>query len=404
MDQVFRRRNQMTTEQTMAQFEKYVIANYTRTPIVFVRGEGSRLWDADDNEYLDLFPGWGVNGLGHCHPRVVDALRDQAGKLLHVANNFYMEPQGHLAEMLSTRSFGGQAFFCNSGAEANESALKLARLAGGDGRYKVITFNDGFHGRTLAAISATAQPKYHKGLEPIVGGFSYAPINDLAAVEELIDDETCAIMVEPIQGEGGVNICTPEFLSGLRDLCDKNNLSLIFDEVQTGCGRLGEWFGYQLYNVTPDIMTLAKALGGGVAIGAMMAKPEVAKFLIPGTHASTFGGNPLACAAAIATLETIEDEDLLTHVRDIGESTMAHMEGLRAKFDCIKDVRGRGVMLGMELAIPGNGIVRRCMEKGVLLNCTHDTIIRMLPAMTVTWDEMQKGLAVLEESMAEELA
>ena len=394
----------MTTENTIAQFQKYVIANYTRTPLVFVRGQGSHLWDADGKKYLDLFPGWGVNGLGHCHPRVVAAIQEQAAKLLHVANTFYMEPQGELAQMLSERAFGGQCFFCNSGAEANEAALKLVRLATPERRYKVITFDNSFHGRTLAAIAATAQPKYHRGLAPLVAGFDYAPFNNLDAAANLVDEQTCAIMVEPVQGEGGVNVATPEFLAGLRDLCDRNGLLLIFDEVQTGCGRLGEWFGYQTTGVVPDIMTLAKALGGGLAIGAMMAQKKTAAFLAPGTHASTFGGNPIACAAAIAAIETIEQENLLPHVRDLGERTLTHLKNLKTRFDIVTDVRGRGVMIGMELACPGAGIVKRCMDKGVLLNCTHDTVIRMLPAMTISWDLMQKGLAILEETMAEELS
>lgn len=392
----------MTSQETFAQFERYVIANYTRTPIVFTRGQGSFLWDADGNRYLDLFPGWGVNALGHCHPRVVAAIREQAGKLMHVANNFYMEPQGRLAQMLSERAFGGRCFFCNSGAEANEAALKLARLATPEGRYKVITFENSFHGRTLAAISATAQPRYHRGLEPIVAGFMYAPFNDLDATEELVDKATCAIMVEPIQGEGGVNVATPEFLKGLRTLCDREGLVLIFDEVQTGCGRLGEWFGYQVAGVEPDVMSLAKALGGGAAIGAIVARPEVAKHLAPGTHASTFGGNPIACAAAIAVIETIELEDLLANVRSVGDRTKARLERLKAGFDIIKDVRGQGVMIGMELTCPGQAIVQRCMEQRLLLNCTHETVIRMLPAMNISWELMEEGLDVLEKVMEEE--
>jgi len=391
----------MTTRETIAQFEKFVIANYTRTPIVFTRGEGSFIWDADGNRYLDLFPGWGVNGLGHCHPKVVAAVREQAGKLLHVANNFYMEPQGVLAQLISERGFGGKCFFCNSGAEANEAALKLARLATPPARYKVITFNNSFHGRTLAAISATAQPKYHEGLQPLVAGFSYAPFNDLDAVEKLLDDQTCAVMVEPVQGEGGVNLASPEFLRGLRRICDREGLILIFDEVQTGCGRLGEWFGYQLYGVEPDIISLAKALGGGLAIGAIMAKPELAKSLAPGTHASTFGGNPLACAAAIATIKTIEEENLLEHVRRIGEVISERLHALKAKFDVVREIRGRGVMFGMELAKPAAEVVRRCLQKHLLLNCTHDTVIRMLPAMTITPELIEQGLDILNEAMTE---
>jgi predicted acetylornithine/succinylornithine family transaminase len=362
------------------------------------------LWDADGNKYLDLFPGWGVNGLGHCHPRVVAAIREQAGKLLHVANNFYMEPQGRLAQLLSERGFGGKCFFCNSGAEANEAALKLARLATPRGKYKVITFENSFHGRTLATIAATAQPKYHRGIEPVVSGFAYARLNDLGSVAEVLDEETCAIMVEPIQGEGGVNVAATEFLAGLRKLCDHHGLMLIFDEVQTGCGRLGEWFGYQISGVQPDIMTLAKALGGGLAIGGMMATPAVAADLAPGTHASTFRGNPIACAGAIAAIEAIEEDGLLAHVRVLGEKTRACLEGWKSKFDVIKEVCGCGAMIGMELTSPGAGIVNRCMQKRVLLNCTHDTVIRMLPAMTLSWDSMQEGLAVLEQAMAEELS
>ena len=391
----------MKTQETLQCFEKYVIANYTRAPVVFVRGRGSYLWDADGRRYLDLFPGWGVNGLGHCHPRVVAALRDQAGKLLHVANNFYMEPQGILARMLSERSFGGRCFFCNSGAEANEAAFKLARLATPAGRYKVITFHNSFHGRTLAAMSATAQTKYHKGLEPIVAGFLYAPYNDLVSVEKLLDNETCAIMVEPIQGEGGINVATPEFLKGLRTLCDRNGLMLIFDEVQTGCGRTGKWFAFQHYGVEPDIMTLAKALGGGVAIGAMVAQPALAGKLVPGTHASTFGGNPLACAAGIAVIEAIEDENLLENAAAIGEKTRARFEKMKQKFPFIKEVRGKGVMIGVELSGPGAPVVDRCLQKGLLINCTHGTVLRMLPAMNISWDLMEEGLAILEEALAE---
>jgi len=394
----------MNTRQTIELFEQHVIANYARAPIVFVRGEGSHIWDAEGNRYLDLFPGWGVNILGHCHPRVVAAVREQAGRLLHVANNYYTEPQGRLAQMLSERSFGGLCFFCNSGAEANEGAFKLARLAAPPGRYKIITFENSFHGRTLAAVSATAQPKYHKGLEPIVPGFAYAPFNDLAAVERLVDRETCAIMVEPVQGEGGVNSASRGFLEGLRALCDREGLLLIFDEVQTGCGRLGEWFGYQAYGVTPDVMTLAKGLGGGLAIGALVATPRVAAALKPGTHASTFGGNPLACAAAIATIEAIEAEGLLAHVREVGERTLAWFRRLAERYPAVREVRGRGGMIGIELSRPGRAIVQRCLERRVLINCTHETVLRLLPAIDIPWDLMETGLVAIEEAMAETLS
>lgn len=392
----------MTTQEIIALYDKHVMSNYTRTQIVFVRGEGSYLWDADGKRYIDLFPGWGVDGLGHCPPRVVAAIRDQAGRLLHVANNYYMEPQAVLGKMISEKSFGGKCFFCNSGAEANEGAIKLARLATPAHKYKIITFTNSFHGRTFGAISATAQPKYHKGFEPIVPGFMYADFNDLASAEALVDSETCAVMVEPVQGEGGVNVPDPGFLKGLRDLCDRHGMMLIFDEVQTGCGRLGTWFGYQHFNVQPDIITLAKALGGGAAIGALVAKPEIAARMVPGTHASTFGGNPIACAAAVATFETIEKENVLANVRDISEYTLGRLRSLKTRFPFIREARGLGVMFGLELDRPGKGVVERSLRRGLLINCTHDTVIRMLPAMNVTREVMDQGIAVLEQSLAEE--
>jgi acetylornithine/N-succinyldiaminopimelate aminotransferase len=396
----------MTGSETIALYRQYVIGNYTRLPIVFVRGEGSHLWDADGRRYIDLFPGWGVDGLGHCHPRVVAAIREQAGKLLHVANNYYMEPQGRFAQMISERSFGGKCFFCNSGAEANEGAMKLARLAthaaAGKSRWKFITFQNGFHGRTLAAISATAQPKYHQGFEPIVPGFLYAPFNDLKAVEALVDKETCAILVEPIQGEGGINLAQPEFLQGLRKICEREGMVLIFDEVQTGCGRTGKWFGYQHFGVTPDIMTLSKALGGGAAIGAIVAQPKVAEKLAPGTHASTFGGNPLACAAGIAAFEAIEEENLLKNTVAVGRHAFVRLQAMKAKCPFIREVRGKGLMIGMELDRPGKDVVARCLAEGLLINCTHDTVIRMLPAMTISREIMDEGLDILEKSLAAE--
>jgi predicted acetylornithine/succinylornithine family transaminase len=389
----------VNSKEIIALYEKYVIANYARLPIVFVRGEGSWLWDAEGRKYLDLFPGWGVNGVGHCHPRVVEALREQAGKLMHVANNYYMEPQALFAQLISERSFGGKCFFCNSGAEANEGALKLARLATAPERYKVITFENSFHGRTLATVSATAQPKYHRGLEPIVPGFSYAKLNDLASVEALMDGETAAIMVEPIQGEGGINIAKGDFLRGLRDLCDRNGMVLIFDEVQTGCGRTGKWFGYQHDGVVPDIMTLAKSIAGGPALGAVVAKPEVSAKLVPGTHASTFGGNPLACAAGIATFRAIEEDGLLENAARMGEYAQERLNALRGKFPFIKEVRGRGMMIGVELDKPGAPIVQRCLENGLLINCTHDTVLRMLPSMAISKEILDQGLEILEKAL-----
>ena len=374
-----------------------MIPNYGRLPIVAVRGEGSWLWDAEGKRYLDLFPGWGVNGIGHCHPRVVAAIREQAGKLLHVANvPFHMEPQGRLAQLISERSFGGQCFFCNSGAEANEAAIKLARLHADDGRFKVITAYNSFHGRTLTTVAATGQPKYHKGLCPLPPGFVHVPYNDADVVAKLIDGETCAVMVEPIQGEGGIHVPSDDYLPRLRELCDEHGILLILDEVQTGCGRTGEWFGYQNWSVVPDILTLAKALGGGLAIGAIAAKPEIAKSLVPGTHASTFGGNPIACAGGIAAFEAIEAEGLLANARRIGEQITSRAATWRSQVSFIREVRGMGCMIGVELTRPGADIVRACMDKGLLINCTHQTVLRFLPSMAATAAEIDEGLDILE--------
>lgn len=391
----------MTTSDTLALYEKYGFANYSRLPVVITRAQGSRIWDADGKEYLDFFPGWGVNGIGHCHPNVVAAIRKQAEKLLHVPNNFYTEEQAQLAKALSEHSFGGKCFFCNSGAEANEGAMKLARKFFDGKRYKIITMENSFHGRTLAAITATAQPKYQAGFGPLPEGFIYVPFNDLEAVERAVDDKTAAIMLEPIQGEGGVNVASDAYMKGLRRLCDKTGTLLLLDEVQTGVGRTGTYFGYEHYDIVPDIMTLAKALGGGVAIGAIVAKPKVAAAFVPGTHASTFGGNSLACAAALAVFETIDSEKLLVHTAAVGKYLRARLDEFASGYSFIREVRGRGLMLGVDLAIPGAGIVARCLEKGLNINCTHDTVLRVMPAMTVTTGEIDKAMSILGSVLQE---
>jgi acetylornithine/N-succinyldiaminopimelate aminotransferase len=380
-------------------FDRYVIGNYGRVPVAFVRGEGSYIWDSEGNRYVDLMPGWGTTLLGHCHPKVVTAVQHQASTLLHVDNTFYIPQQGQLAEKLSKLSFGGKCFFCNSGAEAAEAALKLARIhTEGSGRYKVISMRESFHGRTMGAIRATGQEKYHRGV-PAVGGFSYVPLNDLDAVKAATDGETCAVMLEPLQGEGGVNLPTAEFMKGLREWCDKNGMLLILDEVQTGIGRTGEWFGYQHYDMTPDIMTLAKALGSGFPIGAIVARPEVADSLVPGTHASTFGGNPLACAAGLATVRAIEDDDLLAACRDTSDYIFERLRDMAAKYSIIREVRGRGVMIGIDLNRPGVPVFRECLQQRVRVNCTHETVVRMLPAMNIPRDVLDEGLAVLDSAL-----
>ena len=391
----------MTTQETIDLFNKYVIANYGRLPRVMVKGEGSYLWDADGNKILDMFPGWAVSGIGHCHPKVVEAVRKQVGELIHIDNTFYSEPQGVLAKMLSERAFGGKCFFCNSGAEANEGALKLARLHTAKEKYKFITAEGSFHGRTFATVTATAQPKYHEGFLPLLPGFSYIPFNDIDALKAAFTDEVAAVMVEPIQGDGGINVATPEFLQAIRELCDQSGAVMILDEVQTGVGRTGKWFGYQHYDVEPDIITMAKALGGGVAIGGMMAKAEIAASLVPGKHASTFGGNSLACAAAIATIEAIEEGDLLAKAAEMGQYTQDKLRALKDKHAVIDHVRGIGMMIGIQLTSPGAGIVSKCLEKGLRINCTHDTVIRFMPPMVVTKEQIDQAIEIFDSVLSE---
>ena len=386
----------MNTADTIELFRRYVVPNYGRFPVVLARGEGSHVWDAEGNKYLDLFPGWGCNLLGHCPEPVVRAIQEQVAELIHVPNTWYTEAQGRWAEALSTRSFGGQAFFCNSGTEANEAAIKLVRLhCMPKRRYKIITFSGGFHGRTLGATTATAQPKYHEGLGPLMAGFVYAPFGDLAAVERLIDDETAAIMIEPIQGEGGVNLPPEGFLTGLRQLADQHGLLLVFDEVQTGCGRTGEWFAYQHFGVVPDIMTLAKSLCGGVAGGALLTTAELAPSLRPGMHAATFGGNPLAARAGIAALEMIEQQNLLARAKAIEVLFRTRLTALAAECDLVREVRAVGCMIGLELIQDGSPVVKGCLQKQLLINCTHSTVIRLLPALTLTDDEAHQGCDIL---------
>jgi acetylornithine/N-succinyldiaminopimelate aminotransferase len=384
---------------TIAQFAKYVIPNYRRYPVCLVRGEGSHIWDAEGNRYLDFFPGWGCNLLGHCPPRVVEAVREQLGQLIHVPNTWYMEAQGSFAQALAERSFGGQSFFCNSGAEANEAALKLARAHGhAAGRFKFVTMEGGFHGRTYAALSATAQPKYHLGFEPMLPGFSYVPFNNLDAVAAALDSQTAAVMVEPVQGEGGVNIPSPGYLPGLRKLCDERGVLLILDEVQTGLGRTGRWFAYQASGITPDILTCAKALAGGIAAGVMIARPEIAATLQPGMHASTFGGNPIACRAGLAAIETIEHDGLLARAGAIGERFRGHFQKMRSERpNLIKEIRVAGVMIGVDLTVDAAGVVSGCLERRLLVNATHGTVIRLLPALTLTDDEIDEGCAILAD-------
>ncbi len=388
-----------SSEQVIARAKKAVIGNYTRYPVCLVRGEGSHVWDAEGNRYLDFFPGWGCGLLGHCPPRVVEAVREQVGTLIHVPNTWYTEPQVALAEALSERTgWGGQCFFCNSGTEANEAAIKLARLNGKPkGKYKIVTMTNSFHGRTYGSLSATAQPKYHAGVEPMLPGFLYAPYGDLDATAKLIDAETAAIMLEPIQGEGGVNLPPAGYLEGLRKLCDEHGLLLILDEVQTGMGRTGKWYAHQHWDIVPDVVTLAKAIAGGVALGGLIAKPEVADKLKPGTHAATFGGNPIACRAALATIETIEAEGLLDRAGQVGERFRSRFLALKEKCPLVTEVRVKGAMIGVQLAVEGAPVVQKCLERGLLINCTHQTVIRLLPAVNIPDELIDEGCDTLAD-------
>ncbi len=391
----------MNTQETIDQFGRSVIANYGRVPVVIVRAEGSQMWDADGKRYLDLFPGWGCSLLGHCHPRVVEAIREQAGRLIHVDNTFYTREQGRLAELIAEKSFGGLSFFCNSGAEANEAAIKLARRHTAAGKYKIITTERSFHGRTYGAMSATAQSKIHKGHEPLVPGFVYVPFNDVDAILKVVTDECAAIMVEPIQGEGGVNIPDDDYLSALREICDAHGMVLILDEVQTGCGRTGKWFGYQHSTITPDIITLAKALGGGAPIGALVARPDVAASLTPGSHASTYGGNPLVVAAAIAMFETIAAENLLERVNELSAYIVDKVAALQQQFGFVEKVRARGLMIGIELSLPAGPIAAAALQRGLRVNATQDTVLRLLPAMTISNEQVDEAFEILTAALAE---
>jgi acetylornithine/N-succinyldiaminopimelate aminotransferase len=388
----------LSSKETIDLFDQYVIGNYTRYPACLTRGEGSEIWDAEGNRYLDFFPGWGCDLLGHCPPRVVEAVCEQVGQLIHVPNTWYMESQGRFAQALVERSFPGKVFFCNSGAEANEGAIKLAR-AHGSPRTKIITALDSFHGRTLGAVSATGQPKYQQGFGPLVPGFKHVPYGNIDAMVKAIDDETVAIMVEPIQGEGGVNIPPAGYLGRLRQLCDDRGLLLILDEVQTGMGRTGKWFAHQEDGIEPDIMTLAKSIAGGIAGGAIIARSAVAASLRPGMHASTFGGNPILCRAGLAYIETIEEEGLLNRAVEIGQLFNREFQSLRQELGVIRDVRIRGVMIGIDLAMPGAGIVKDCLEHRLLINCTHETVLRLLPAMNIADEQIEEGIEILVQAI-----
>ncbi len=378
----------------------HVAKNYGRYPLVAASGEGCWLTDIDGKKYLDFLAGVAVNNLGHCHPDIVAAIQNQAGKLLHCSNFFHIPQQIELAEILCEHSFGDRVFFCNSGAEANEAALKLVRKYSldnhGDDRFEIITAEQSFHGRTIATISATNQDKICKGFGSLLPGFKYVPFGDIEAIRATISSKTCAIMLEPIQGEGGINLPPEGYLQAVRELCDQNELLLIFDEVQTGLGRTGKLFAYQHDGVEPDVMTLAKALASGPPIGAMITREKYATALGPGTHGSTFGGNPLLAAAGVATMKVFLNGDVLKNSVVMGNYLKTKLEQLQAKYSIITQVRGRGLMIGMELTVEGGEIVKTALDRGLLINCTAGKTLRFVPPLIVTRKEIDQMIKILD--------
>lgn len=392
-------------DELMARAGRCLADTYARFPVVLERGEGCRVWDVEGKVYLDFVAGIAVCALGHCHPAVVRAVQDQAAKLLHVSNLYHIGPQIRLAELLCEHSFADRVFFCNSGAEANEAALKLARKyakeRGGAERIEIITMEGGFHGRTVAALTATAQTKYQKGFEPLLPGFRYVPFDDLEAAEQVVGAQTAAILVEPIQGEGGIRVPSEGYLQGLRKLCDTAGALLIFDEVQTGIGRTGRLFAYEHWGVEPDIMVLAKALGGGLPIGAMLAKEEVAASFTPGTHAATFGGNPLVTAAACATVTTILEENLADRAARMGERLMHELRSIQEAHPGVKAIRGQGLLVGMELDREVRPVLARCLERGLLLSSAGEKVIRFAPPLIAGEDEVKRAVDILDTVLGE---
>ncbi len=397
----------MTTREVVELSTRVLMPNYRRAPVAFREGRGMRLWDLEGKEYLDFLAGIAVDVLGHCHPRHVAAIHAQAARLIHVSNLFQVAEQAELGRLLVevTGIPGGQALFCNSGAEACEGAIKLARKAGrarqGRNVFEIIVASRSFHGRTMGALSATTNPKYQEGFEPLVPGFVEVPFNDLGAVERAITPRTAAVLMEPVQGEGGIYPASDEFLIGLRRLCDDRGLLLVLDEIQCGFGRTGRWFAYQHAGVTPDVVTLAKGLGGGVPIGALVARRAVAEAFQPGTHGTTFGGNPLACAAAIAVVQTIQDENLVARASEMGDYLMARLRDLTKTAPAITEVRGRGLMVAAELTVPSDQVVAACLARGLLVNNVRPTAVRMVPPLIVGRAEIAEMITIFGAALSE---
>jgi acetylornithine aminotransferase/acetylornithine/N-succinyldiaminopimelate aminotransferase len=393
----------MDEKKIMALADENIMNTYKRFPVVLTKGSGARLWDINGREYLDFVAGIAVCSLGHSHPQVIAAVKEQLEKLTHVSNLYYTQPQTQLAKLLVENSFADKVFFCNSGAEANEAAIKLARKYAhenmGPDKFELITMKDSFHGRTMATITATGQEKFQFGFTPLLEGFKYVPFNDLKALEASISGKTCGVMLEPIQGEGGVNIPDDNYLASVREICDRHGILLIVDEVQTGIGRTGKLFAYEYSGIKPDVMTLAKALGNGLPVGAMLATDKIAKAFVPGNHASTFGGNPLAMVAASAVLKTIFEEKILENCRKTGDYFLSQLKKLQQKYKIIMEVRGRGLMLAVKLDIEAANIVNECLHKGLLINSTGGKTLRFVPPLIITTGEVDQAIGVLDEVM-----
>lgn len=389
----------MPTEELKDDAAKYLMQTYTRQPVSIVRGRGAKVYDLEGREYLDFVGGIAVNVLGHGHPDLVQAIQRQAAQLIHTSNLYYTEPQVKLARLLVDHSFADRVFFCNSGAEANEAAIKLARRYGherhGPDRYEVITMKNSFHGRTLATLTATGQEKVQKGFEPLMPGFAYAPFNDFGAIEAMVHEKTAAIMLEPIQAEGGVHVADRDYLRSLRELCTQQDILLIFDEIQTGMGRTGTFFAHEQLGVKPDIMTLAKGLAGGVPIGACLAKDSVAAAFVPGAHASTFGGNPLACAAALAVCRVLLEGKVLDQARRMGEYLAKGLADCKDRHRIVKDVRGLGLLQGMELEVDARTVVADALARGVMINAATERVLRFVPPLVITQPEVDKLIDLL---------
>jgi len=387
----------MDTAEIIKLSKRYVMNTYGERSIALVKGKGMYVWDADGKKYLDFLSGIAVNSLGHCHPEIAEAIKKQVSTLIHVSNLYHIKQQAELAELLIKHSFKGKCFFCNSGAEANEAAIKLARKATGPEKSEIITMTGSFHGRTLATITATDNTKYQKGIEPLPGGFKRAVFNDIKSVKKCVNNRTCAIMIEPVQGESGIHIARNDFITELRKLCDEKKILLIFDEIQCGLGRTGKLFAYEHYNVEPDMITLAKSLGSGLPIGALIAKDKTSSGFGPGDHGTTFGGNPLCCAAALTTLKIILRDNLSQHALKMGGYFKNKLEALKKEYSFIREVRAIGLMIGVELNFECKKIVADCAKNGLLINCASGNVLRFLPPLIVSEKEIDKAVNILDK-------